>query len=253
MRAVPEDFDNIQALHSPYGAMHGLGLSLTSPSGMVNQPFGRPLNRPLMVDVRRQEADDSVSPTGLTPVFGNVGFTSSAASSSEIVSPLSATSNDRYPAYSSQLSSFGSGTRSSTAYSRGQGRFDSALQIGQQAIRPLHPLQLRESLSRQRAESMQAPLRTGLSWKGERIDYPGYHQGNNPSSAMADRQPSVYQMGMASHVDSGSYDTESYSGMFGRATSAPETNSLGLQGVPHKHLQGKTTLVFSKFQQRGRV
>ena len=214
MRAVPEDFDNIQALHSPYGAVYGLGPSLTSPGEMGNQPFGGHPNRSLVVDAQRLEADDNLSPTTLTPVFEGVGFAPSAASNPEITSPPSTTSSDRYTTYSSHLSSFGGGRRGSTTYSRGQGRFDSTLQIGQQSMRPLQPLHLRDSLSRQRAGSMQTPLRTGLSWKSEMVDYPGYHQRGNPSSTMTDRPQSIYQMGVTSNVDSGSYEAESYSGMF---------------------------------------
>ncbi|POR39574.1 Homeobox-leucine zipper protein HDG11 [Tolypocladium paradoxum] len=70
MRAVPDDFDNVQALHSPYGAVHGIGETL-SPGEAANPSYGNHMVRPLMVDVRRQE-DAYMSPTGLTPSFGGI-------------------------------------------------------------------------------------------------------------------------------------------------------------------------------------
>jgi hypothetical protein len=97
--------------------------------------------------------------------------------------------------------------------------------MGQQAMRPLHSLHLRDSLTRQRADSIQGPLRTGLPWKDEATDYAGYQHGSsNGSSTMPDRQQSMYQIGTSSNADSGSYDSAHYSGMSSLDHPSPKTN-----------------------------
>jgi hypothetical protein len=56
IRTVPDDFDNVQALHSPYGAIHGLPMQ--SPVDFI-PGYNDHLLRPLMVDPfrRNQEAN----------------------------------------------------------------------------------------------------------------------------------------------------------------------------------------------------
>ncbi len=112
MRALPDDFDNVQALHMPYGAVHSMGTPMASPVDFggvgVPSPYGDHMMRPLMVDVRRADGGDDghhghlSSPTGLSPAFGSIGFNASAAAaaaaaaaalnSPDILSPLSPTS-----------------------------------------------------------------------------------------------------------------------------------------------------------------
>ncbi|RYP02005.1 hypothetical protein DL764_006010 [Monosporascus ibericus] len=88
MRAVPDDFDNVQALHSPYGAVHALGTPLSSPAEFNNSPYSDHLMRPLMVDTVRRGGDDHMSPTALNPSFGGIGFTPSGAMGKNLQSPL---------------------------------------------------------------------------------------------------------------------------------------------------------------------
>ena len=121
MRAVPDTFDSVQALHSPYGAVHGLGTPMASPvdfAAAAASPYGDHMMRPLMVDVRRAEGDDHMSPSGLSPAFGGIGFNPPGAmSSSDILSPLSPTSSSdhhRYGSYSGQLSTAASAASAST-------------------------------------------------------------------------------------------------------------------------------------------
>lgn len=195
--------------------------------------------RPLMVDVRRADGtntsggDDQsqhsqhqqhshlqhshhshhLSPTGLSPGFGNIGFGSGATSgmgSSDILSPLSPTSNTdhRYGNYSSlssgvagatTTSASGSGMspRTSIPYTRqstGSSGLDGSQNQSQQGqsqqsshqrhhIRPLQPLQLRETVSRSRSDNLQSPLRSSMSWKGETLDYSNYHHGSATGGA----------------------------------------------------------------------
>jgi hypothetical protein len=189
MRAVPDDFDNVQALHSPYGAVHGIGSPMQSPVDFP--PYTDHMMRPLMVDpMRRNKNDDHISPTGLTSPFGHAGFAPAGSlDTSDILSPLSLNSTDHY--YSSHLSSpMSAGPRSSNPFDR-QHSYQ-ALSHSRQNVRSLQPLQLREAMSRSRSESIHSPLRSSMSWKGETLDYGNYTTGQ-PSPQLSGRQQSVYQ------------------------------------------------------------
>lgn len=221
MRAVPEDFDNLGALHSPYGAVHGLGgTPLTSPVDLGGSSYADHMMRPLMVDVRRPDSDDHLSPTGLSPAFGSIGFNPSGSlSTPDILSPLSPSSTDRY-GYSSHLSTtpLSAGTRTSNPFAR-QPSLDTGMQMhhGHQSrhqIRPLQPLQLRETMTRSRSDTLQSPLRSSMSWKGDSLDYTTYH-GGNASPQLGSRQHGLYQQDQVGGTSSGGlggYDSNNYSG-----------------------------------------
>lgn len=148
---------------------------------------------PLVVDVRRTEGNDHMSPTGLSQSFGNIGFNStSSMSNPELLSPMSQEPGDRYD-YSSHMAPLSGGPRASNPFTR-QSNLDSSLSMhshhSRQQIRPLQPLQLRETLSRSRPDNLQSPLRSSMSWKGDSIDYANYSGSPQPLSG---RQHSVYQ------------------------------------------------------------
>jgi hypothetical protein len=221
MRAVPEDFDSLGALHSPYGALHGLGTPITSPVDLGASSYADHMMRPLMVDVRRPDSDDHLSPTGLSPAFGSIGFNPSAGlSTPDILSPLSPTSTDRY-SYSSHHSTapLSAGPRTSNPFAR-QSSLDSGIQLhshhSRQQIRPLQPLQLRDTMSRSRSDTLQSPLRSSMSWNRDSIDYTTYHGGNS-SPQIGSRHNSLYQqdqVGGTSGSGLGGYDSSNYSGRF---------------------------------------
>ncbi len=222
MRAVPEDFDSLSALHSPYGAVHGLGTPLTSPVDLGGSPYADHMMRPLMVDVRRHDGDDHLSPTGLSPAFGSIGFNPSAGlSTPDILSPISPTSTDRY-GYPGHLSgSMSAGPRTSNPFAR-QTSLDTGMQMhshhSRQQIRPLQPLQLRDTMTRSRSDTLQSPLRSSMSWKGDAIDYTTYH-GGNPPSQIGSRQHGLYpqdQVSASSAGGLGPYDSSHYSGTSSR-------------------------------------
>lgn len=215
MRAVPDDFDNVQALHSPYGAVHALGTPMSSPVDFSTPSYSEHLMRPLMVDtMRRGDGDDHLSPTGLSPNFGTIGFTPGNMGSTDILSPLSPASSDR-GYYSGHLTSpLGSGPRTSNPFAR-QGSLDGGPQMhsqNRQQIRPLQPLHLRDTMSRSRTETLQSPLRTSMSWKGDSIDYTNYSSAG-PTPAIASRHQPVYHPDhMGSNAGSGlNYEPGSYS------------------------------------------
>ena len=88
IRAVPDDFDNVQALHSPYGAVYGLGASIASPVDLGGPSYANHIMRPPMVDMRRDKGDSHLLPTGLTPT-SSIGLNPSLTpSTSEIWSPM---------------------------------------------------------------------------------------------------------------------------------------------------------------------
>ncbi|RYC63452.1 hypothetical protein CHU98_g2738 [Xylaria longipes] len=194
MRAVPDDFDNVQALHSPYGAVHALGAPITPPVDFGSSSYTDHIIRPLLVDTMRRDNDDHLSPTGLSPAFGSIGFTPSGTmGSSDILSPLSPSSNDR-GYYSSHLTSpLGGSSRASNPFAR-QNSLDTGVQMHSQSrqhIRPLQPLSLRETMSRSRSDNLQSPLRSSMSWKGDSIDYATYSAGGS-SPGGTGRHTSVY-------------------------------------------------------------
>ncbi|KOS19106.1 Homeobox-leucine zipper protein HDG11 [Escovopsis weberi] len=180
MRAVPDDFDNVQALHSPYGAMNmpmAPSVDFTSPS------YANSMMRPLMVDVRRQDGNDQISPTGISPSYSHIGYNPpTSMNSSGVISALSPASNDRYTHSSHSTSALGGS----------HGPLDSALQANRAAMRPIQSFSsIRDVMSRPRSESLQSPLRPGISWKTESMDYYVYGGLNSSSQTMTDR-PSLY-------------------------------------------------------------
>ncbi|KAH6611204.1 hypothetical protein Trco_001224 [Trichoderma cornu-damae] len=169
MRAVPDDFDNVQALHSPYGAVHGMPMPLAPPVDFAHAPYpNNPIMRPLMVDVRRQDGPDHLSPTGLTPSFGSIGFhPPSAVNASGVISPISPHSTERYPPHGS------AGPHGS-------------LDAHRHGIRPLQAFHSRDSVPRPRSESLQS-----------------YYMYSGVNSSASDRSPLVYQSGQMSQAASG--------------------------------------------------
>ncbi|KAG9235278.1 hypothetical protein BJ875DRAFT_483358 [Amylocarpus encephaloides] len=211
MRAVPDDFDNVQALHSPYGAVHGIGTPMQSPVDFV-PGYADHMMRPLMVDtMRRHDHDEHLSPTGLSPAFPHLGFTPSGSMSTpDVLSPLSMNSNDRYYSGSHLSSPMSAGPRSSNPFDR-QNSYQS-LSHQRQPIRPLQPLQVRETMSRTRSESIQSPLRSSMSWKGETLDYNSYQAGHQ-SPQLSGRHQSVYQSDQIGNntVNAHQYDANAFS------------------------------------------
>ncbi|KAI9149268.1 Homeobox-leucine zipper protein ROC1 [Paramyrothecium foliicola] len=229
MRAVPDDFDNVQALHSPYGAVHGLGPSLSSPVEFGSPAYADHMLRPMVVDVRRPEGDDHISPTGLTPGFGSVAFhPGSAMSSSDMMSPMSPMSSDRYPYGSQATTPLSAGPRSACSFPGRPTSLDATMQMGRQSIRPLQSLHLRDNLSRPRSESLQSPLRSSMSWKENGIDYATF-PGGSTSPTQSERHPAVYQsspMGPTSASSLGDYNASSYSG-----NAMHQNSGLGYSGL----------------------
>lgn len=223
MRAVPEDFDNIQALHSPYGAMNPLGAPLAAAAELGNASYGEQMARPLVVDVRRPETEDNISPTGLTPAFDGVGFSHHGAQASDMMPNISSATSDRSPFASHLQNSVGGRPRAPNVF---PGRLDNGNQYGQQGMRPLQPLHLRDVTTRPRADSLHSPLRSGMSWKGETLDYSQYPMGSSVSPPLPDRQQSMYPMASPSNGNAQNYSTEGFSNSAFHSPTGLEYSSL---------------------------
>ncbi|KAL7974756.1 hypothetical protein HDV63DRAFT_123907 [Trichoderma sp. SZMC 28014] len=170
MRAVPDDFDNVQALHSPYGAVHGMPLPLAQQVDFPHAQYSNStIMRPLMVDVRRgQDAPEHMSPTGLTPSFGSLGFHApNAVNSSGVMSPISPHTTDRYPPH-------------------GSAGHHGSLEAHRHAIRPLQGFHGRDS-TRPRSESLQSYY---------------MYSGPNSHSNAADRPHMIYQSSQVNQTPS---------------------------------------------------
>lgn len=255
MRAVPDDFDNVQALHSPYGAVHGLGTPITSPVDFGGSAYGdHMMGRPLMVDVRRPDGEDHLSPTGLSPAFGSIGFNPSATlSTPDILSPMSPGSGDRY-GYSSHLSGpLSAGPRTSNPFAR-QTSIDSSMQMhnphSRQPIRPLQPLQLRETMNRSRSDTLQSPLRSSMSWKGDAIDYTTYPSGHSPQLGPRAGMYGQDSMGGTSSSGLGGYDSSNYSGKT-KTNHQPLPQTTILTTTTGSTVQSPTHMGYSNFQSSG--
>ncbi|WAO93901.1 Homeobox domain-containing protein [Fusarium falciforme] len=222
MRAVPEGFDNVQALHSPYGAVHGMNTPLSAPGQFNTQSYAQHMMRPLIVDVRRTEASEHASPTSLTPGFGGLGYSPAGSMNSpSIVSPLSPASSDRY-AYGGHFSApLTASPRTSHPF--GQHGLDAPIEINRPSPHPIQPPLLRDTMSRARSESSQSPLRSTMSWKGDTIDYS--YRGANTSPSLADRHTPLYQPAPITQP-SGGMDTYAVNSMPGsRASPVPQAPS----------------------------
>ncbi|KAF2244252.1 homeobox-domain-containing protein [Trematosphaeria pertusa] len=155
-RALPDDFDMAQALHSPFGSTHGLGTPLASPgSYQPSFPEGN-MMRPLSIDtLRRGPVDSHISPTGISPAFGGFTFTP-PQSATDTLSPVSNHEGSPFGFPSAPLDTsprtsnpFSSSVSASPAYA---------------AHHNIPRLSLHaDRIARSRAESLSSPLRASMS------------------------------------------------------------------------------------------
>ena len=202
MRAVPEGFDNVQALHSPYGAVHGMNAPMHSPGQFNTQSYAQHMMRPLIVDARRNDAHEHSSPTSLTPGFGGMTYSPAGSmTSSSLASPLTPAPSDRYP-YGGHFSAPLTGSpRTSHPFGQQHG-LGNPIEIHRSSPHPIPPPLLRDSLSRARSESSQSPLRPSMSWKGDVVEYT-YRAASSTSPNLPERQPPLYQPTPISHPSGG--------------------------------------------------
>lgn len=193
MRAVPEDFDNIQALHSPYGAVQAYDGSMPhAPSHHQPHMYGSQHQRPLLVDVRRTEAENPMQSTGLTPVFGGIGFGQGHVpgmleQNSMLSSPSVFGSNDRYT-YGARPTGMGSldpakGSATSSPINENDHR---------PGTRPLRPAGLADPHTRGRSASLQSAMGSSMYWRGSSLGDVAEAQDPAPEHGSEGQTPSLH-------------------------------------------------------------
>ena len=165
-RALPEDFDMTQALHSPFGANVSQSISQNYSTPMLSPANyssaftdNSSLRPPLMMGGLRRDCDDDSTISPIMSSNFNSYFTSSGSlSASDNLSPISP-GGDRAPFISSSYSQV-STPRSSNPFTRSNS-FNSNLHPSVPRLHLPH-----DRVSRSRAESLGSPLRTSTSYGG---------------------------------------------------------------------------------------
>jgi hypothetical protein len=179
-RALPDDFDMASALHSPFGNSHGLGTPLASPGSYTPSfPEGN-MMRPLSIDTfRRGPLDSHISPTGISPAFGGFTFTP-PQSATDTISPVSAHEGSPFGFHSAPLDT---SPRTSNPFSLSMS--NPPAYAAQHSIPRL--TMHADRMARSRAESLQSPLRTSMSYTGGNdhgsSDSHGHHDGQRSYSS----------------------------------------------------------------------
>ena len=205
MRAVPDGFDNVQALHSPYGSYPGGALHVVGPP--IHSPMEYPQShgdyglglRPLMVDpTRGSEHDDHFASGSLPSSYGQAGYThQTPVGTTDMLSSLSNQSGRYFSNYPSQIPL--AQHRDTSLYTRHNSMDSYGMQATREEARPIHTLQ---PPGRSRSDSLQSPLRTSMSWKGDTLDYGNYQQPQTLSPSNPLRQAPLYQGDLSTSVNS---------------------------------------------------
>lgn len=189
-RALPEDFDMTQALHSPFNS--GMPQPFSTPS--YSMPMASPSSytphydssmiRPLMVNgLRRESEDDStISPASISSAFGSFYTPPGSVPTSENMSPVSPTS---------ERASFMNTPFSQTS-PRGSNPFanrSSSFSTNFHGHPNIPRLQLHERVNRSRAESLASPLRTSMSYTGSLEFVSSVSEDSMPTQATSLVQP----------------------------------------------------------------
>lgn len=155
-RALPDDFDMAQALHTPFNNTHGLGTPLASPAAFAQGFPEGTMMRPLSIDtLRRGTLDTHLSPTGISPAFGGFNFTSSQ-SAADTLSPVSAHESP----FGFSSAPLETSPRTSNPFSipvSAPTSYTSQHSIPRLALHA-------DRITRTRAESLSSPLRTSMSY-----------------------------------------------------------------------------------------
>jgi hypothetical protein len=185
-RALPDDFDMASALHAPFANSQGLGTPLASPASYNPSYPESNMMRPLSIDTfRRGPLDSHMSPTGISPAFGGFSFTP-PQSATEAISPVSTHEGSPFGFHSAPLDT---SPRTSNPFSMPVSNPPAYAASHSIPRLSLHA----DRISRSRAESLQSPLRTSMSYTsvGEHTSTssPHGHQDSPRSSYSSSMMP----------------------------------------------------------------
>ncbi|KAG5978531.1 hypothetical protein E4U55_006092 [Claviceps digitariae] len=205
MRAVPDDFDNVQALHSPYGALRGAATIISSSNlGPMSNPFGNHGAGSLMLDMRRGVGDSYLSPAGLTPSFGSIELGQSGPMNvSDMTSSVSSLYQERFAgsnASSPSPSNVGLRNCGSYWYPGNSNCMDGSAESNKIGSKENQSIPGRNWNPRTAPEALHAPL--------------GMYQGNTPGLGSSERQVGVSNCQFGTSMSTGflSMESRTYSG-----------------------------------------
>ncbi|KAI9846788.1 MAG: hypothetical protein M1837_003637 [Sclerophora amabilis] len=193
-RALPEDFDMTQALHSPYGGSVNPGTPMTSPGGYSSGFSDDRTSRPVMLNpVRRTGEGESSPPSAVGPNFVNMAFPSPGSTANGL-SPVSTTSDRSYIDHTARSLSM---SDRSNIHPGG-----AAPQEGFRMLSHPSHMQSSERLSGYRSEPMSSPLRSAMTFPGSTVDYKDYPIGvgnasNHPPNYPQDVMPQGHMAEMS--------------------------------------------------------
>ncbi|CZT16069.1 uncharacterized protein RCC_01909 [Ramularia collo-cygni] len=157
-RALPDDFDTTQALHSPFGAQPPIMSASTSSLGSFSTYGDHASIRPLALDTTRalveydQYNSSYASPTGVSPALGAFAFTPPHSSSGHI----SPGSSHSMPPYAMQhQAAYESSRRGAIGLP--------ALETGYGPMNNLQRAPPHEQITRTSSETTSSPLPTSVS------------------------------------------------------------------------------------------
>jgi hypothetical protein len=181
-RALPDDFDMAQALHSPFGNHHGLGTPLASPGSYAPSYSESNMMRPLSIDtLRRGPLDNHISPTGISPAFGGFTFTP-PQSATDTLSPVSAHGDSPFGFNSAPLDS---SPRTSNPFS-----MPVSAPQGYAAQHSIPRLTLHaDRIARSRAESLSSPLRSSMNYNNDHMHSADAHHPDGSRSYSSSMLP----------------------------------------------------------------
>jgi hypothetical protein len=177
-RALPDNFDMAQVLHQPYGGRAASGTPLSSPQAHQSPFPSKSDSKPLDPNpIERASGDEyPISPSSATSAYGNYVPSPTSGAPSLNLSPTSTTGN-RTPLSAPSASLPGANLPTHGTLPRSHS-FSAAYP---RAWHPIERLQLQTSEPRSRADSLNSPLRTGLSYTGSTL----HENVDSPVSGMA--------------------------------------------------------------------
>ncbi|PGH11434.1 hypothetical protein AJ80_07113 [Polytolypa hystricis UAMH7299] len=232
-RALPDDFDMSQALHSPYGnRSHPSSTPLPSPGGAYFPSHtDSDILTPLVLDPMKRPGEDEyvTSPLSANSTYGGYFASPTNAppgSEADVLSPT-ATAHDRTALYTSVPHPPTSAPRHMNMFSRSSSFSNAYSQTHPQIPR----LQLHDRAVRSRAGSLNSPLRASISYTTATLDYGvadapiglnvGYngHSFDNPTSQAGGEKTEPYSI--ANHSGLPVYETKSSLRLRTNPTSLP--------------------------------
>ena len=178
-RALPDDFDMAQTLHTPFGIIpQSYSTPMASPASYATTFAENSALRPLTLDgLRRQSEDEStISPISMSSNYGNFYTPPASIAASDTMSPISPIERSTFASlHLAQATS----PRRSNPFMRSSS-FSSNIHTTSSHV---PRLQLHERVTRTRAESLASPLRSSMSYTGSALNYgSGYGSPHEPIS-----------------------------------------------------------------------